>query len=310
MVNALGENLMCGRDAKLDPTLLGPERLASLADAAVREVLAKLSAVAQFSRIPLLLALPEPRPGFAAPEAAQVHRKLASRDIPGILPDAIELAGDGHAGALAALHAAVERVSSGRAELCIVGGVDSYFDADTLDWLEADKRVAREGIRSGFAPGEGAAVVAVASEMVCRQLRLPSLARVRGVAWAREPRSLKSDEGVLGEGLTNAVLRATADLRLPEETITDVYGDINGERWRSEDWGFVLLRAGQRFRDGTQYVTAVGRCGDLGAATGALGCVLAVQAWRRNYAKGHRALVWAGSWGGLRGAAVLERGEG
>jgi len=96
---------------------------------------------------------------------------------------------------------------------------------------------------------------------------------------------------------------------MPAEVISDVYCDINGERARTEDWGFALARTSERFRDGTAYTSFVGECGELGAATPAIGCVVAVQSWRRKYALGPRALIWAGSWGGLRGAAFLEQGE-
>jgi 3-oxoacyl-[acyl-carrier-protein] synthase-1 len=152
-------------------------------------------------------------------------------------------------------------------------------------------------------------MIAVASEDALYRLALRSLARVRDAASAQEARSLQSDEGVLGEGLTQAVMRATQSLSPPREIITDLYGDINGERHRTDDWGFTLLRASSLFQDGSAYYTAVSQCGDLGAATGAFGCALAVQAWQRRYAKGPRALVWAGSWSGLRAAALLEQGE-
>jgi 3-oxoacyl-[acyl-carrier-protein] synthase-1 len=103
------------------------------------------------------------------------------------------------------------------------------------------------------------------------------------------------------------VLEAVRDLSFPEEVITDTYGDINGELARSHDWGFAALNTATCFRDSTDYVTSTGQCGDVGAATGALGCVLATEAWRSRTAQGPRALVWAGSWSGLKAAAVLER---
>ena len=43
----------------------------------------------------------------------------------------------------------------------IAGGVDSYFEADTLTWLDRQRRLARPDIRSGFPPGEGVALIAV-----------------------------------------------------------------------------------------------------------------------------------------------------
>jgi 3-oxoacyl-[acyl-carrier-protein] synthase-1 len=148
--------------------------------------------------------------------------------------------------------------------------------------------------------------MAIVGEEGLRRHRLQPLARVSAVCCRHEPQSFDGDEGLLGRVLAEALESATSSLG-PDQEINDVYGDINGERPRTEDWGFALMRTTRRFRDGTAYVTPVGSCGDVGAASGALGCVLAIEAWRRGYAHGPRALVWAGSWGGLRGAALLER---
>ena len=139
--------------------------------------------------------------------------------------------------------------------------------------------------------------------------RLPVLGRVRSVASGREPRSLDSDAGLLGEGLSDVVRRVTDGLHGPADRVDDIYCDINGERHRADEWGFTAMRLSTAFRDATVYRTAVGSWGDVGAASGALGCVLATQAWSRGYARGPRALVWGSSTTGLRGATVLEQGE-
>jgi 3-oxoacyl-[acyl-carrier-protein] synthase-1 len=110
---------------------------------------------------------------------------------------------------------------------------------------------------------------------------------------------------VCWERVDEAVRGATRGLSLPEQRVDDVFCDINGERHRADEWGFLALRSPGVFRDSTAYSTAVGSWGDVGAAWGALGCVLAIQAWRRNYATGPRTLVCAGSQSGLRGAALL-----
>ena len=308
ITDAIGEPVRCGRDRQLDPRLTGPQRLAALAAGPLREVLDQLARVRPLPReVPLLLALPEPRPGFRASDAAAVSRALSTGGAPGLGPITVDRVGEGHAGVLSALAMAVERLQRPSEDLLLVGGVDSYLDADTLDWLESDRRLARAEVRSGFSPGEGAAILAVATDAARRRLGAPSLATVRAVGCAREPLSPKSSTGVLGQGMTEAVVRATRGLRLPGELITDTFGDVNGERSRAEEWGFALLRTSDRFRDGTAYVTAVPQCGDVGAASGGLGCVLAVQAWQRRYAHGERALVFASSWGGLRAAALLEK---
>ena len=310
MVDAAGDKLMCGYDAALDPTVLGWERVLRLARHALLEVTGKLTAHRPHpARIPVLLALPEARPGFSPDHARLVQQKLAAAPMAGVAGLDIECAGEGHAGALSALEVAVQRVGQGQHELCIVGGADSYLEADTLDWLDADRRLLRAEIRSGFPPGEGACMLAVARHGVRSALGLPSLARVRSIATAREKRRADSEEGLLGEALTEAIARAGQSLR-PGELFQNVYCDINGERDRTDDWGFALLRTSQLFREGTDYSMSTTQCGDLGAASAAFHCALATQAWQRGYANGPTALVWGASWTGLRGAAVLEQSAG
>lgn len=67
--------------------------------------------------------------------------------------------------------------------------------------------------------------------------------------------------------------------------------------------GRNLLWTGSVFRDGTDYRLSVSQCGELGAATGTLNCVLAVRAWQREYANGPQALVCGSGWAGLGWAA-------
>lgn len=304
MVDAAGDKLCCGRVAILDPELLGCERITALARPALTALAHKLTAYgAAYVPLPLFWALPEPRPGHDERDALTIARALTAA-TPGAPDWMVRLEGQGHAGALRALELAVQCVAQGQSELAVAGGVDSYLQADTLDWLDGQRRVARTGIRSGFPPGEGAAIVAVASETARRRLGLPALARICGVSSALEARRADSDEGLQGEALSTVVRAATAGLG-PHDRADHIYCDINGERPRTDDWVFAVLRLPAIFRDATAYTTPIGQTGDLGAAAGALSCVLAVQAWQRGYAKGRHALVWGSSWGGLRSACLL-----
>jgi 3-oxoacyl-[acyl-carrier-protein] synthase-1 len=305
---AAGEKVFGAWEPTLDPGASSVERIGQLAESGLRQLAGKLAAANAWPPdVGILLALPEPRPGFGADAASRVARHLASRSLPETRSIRVARSAQGHAGALDALQSAAALVTSRRRDLVVVGGVDSYFDDETLAWLNRQRRLARPDNRNGFPPGEGVAYLAIANEDVCQRLGLPSLGRVRGVACAQETRDPTSDEGPLGEALAEAVQGAVRELNFPEELITDTYGDINGEVARNHDWGFAVLRTATCFRDATDYVTFVGECGDVGAATGAFGCVLATEAWRFHTAQGARALVWAGSWNGLRAAAVLER---
>ncbi|WP_342377927.1 hypothetical protein NVS55_01295 [Myxococcus stipitatus] len=308
MVDGMGHPLICARDGLLDEVLSGPARLTALAGAALEEVALKLPALGEMRQPPrVLLALPETRPGFSEDDAAKVVEGLGMVFRPSKAPPRFEVAARGHAGALHALSVANQRIHQGAEDLCIVLGVDGYLEADTLDWLAAHRQLAGEGVRTGFFPGEAAGALVVTRASVQERSGWPLLASLRGTGTAVEARGLHGDAEVLGEGLSQAILEAATSLRLPEERLDAVYCDINGERYRTEEWGFAVLRTQQLLRD-SAYISPVDCWGEVGAASGALSCVLATQSWARGYASGPRALIWGSSEGGLRAAAVLEAG--
>ena len=307
LLDGAGEPLRCARDGLLEAGQWGVARAVELGKSALNEVLEKLGqAGVRTARARLLLALPDPRPGFSASEADLIAASLQSAPAPAALRLQVEPVGGGHAAGLRALELALDHLAQGQDDLCIVGGLDSHLDLPTLAWLDDGRRLARKGVRGGFTPGEGAAMLALMTPAARVHFKVPSLARIRAVAVAREPRSLDSDAGLLGEGLTEVVGRVVSGLRLPDDQVDDIYCDINGERHRTDEWGFTVMRHASALRDGTAYQSPSSSWGDVGAASAPLGCVLAVQAWRRGYARGPRALVWASSPAGLRGAALLE----
>jgi 3-oxoacyl-[acyl-carrier-protein] synthase-1 len=285
----------------------GATRMALLGVTALTEVIGKLAPAAHLNiEVPVLVGLPEERPGWKAADASQVVAALGAVGAGG-LRLRVEPRLAGHAAALEALQEAVSRVS--RAERCplvLVGGVDSYHEIETLAWLRESNQWLEEGSRTGFAPGEAAAFVALMAAPVARQLGLTPAATVRAVASARETKLINTDALNLGEGLTAAVSKVLAPLDGTREMVENTHCDINGDRYRSEEWGFVALRLGAAFLDATAYHTPVRSCGDVGAATGALNLVMSAQAWRRRYSSGPRTLVWGSSDGGLRTAVLLE----
>jgi 3-oxoacyl-[acyl-carrier-protein] synthase I len=308
MIDGDGEPLRSGYVSTIEPELLGAARMVELARRAVRDIAGALANAGPLARaLPLWLAVPEARPGFDAAEAARLVQAVAAEEAfeHGLL---VQAQGRGHAGALLGLQQAAREIAGGREDFCLVGGVDSYFDAETLDWLDADRRVSRASRRGGFPPGEAAAMLALASGAFQLRAGLPSLARVRAVACTHEARDETAPEGLLGEALTAAYLEVGGALRRPQERFDDLYCDINDERARTTDLGFALLRAGHLFRDGTAYITPVTCTGDVGAATAALNCALAARSFARGHAAGDNVLISAASWSGLRGAALLARG--
>lgn len=304
-----GQPMVLGADLRLDPRVEGRARMWAM----LESVLVQLSWVTG-GRIAghgcfVLLALPEARPGFSDDDAqwlcqmtqAYLHaRGVASRPV---------IAARGHAGALAAVHQAAQWVALRAVEpdqaVFLVAGVDSYIHPDTLMWLEADQRLALEGNPNGFTPGEAAAGLILTTALVRAAWGLPAKALVRGTGIARESLLRTSETGSFGVALHEAVAAAGSGLALPDEAADSVYYDANGERYRSEEWAFFVMRGHQRLRT-LDYLSPCDCWGDVGAAFGPLGLILAAQAFERGYAPGPRALILAGSEAGLRGAVVLQ----
>jgi len=297
------------RDGLLDAQeWSGAARMAALGAAALDEVLAKLAPALppEDVEVPVLVGLPEERPGWRAADASCVVAALSALGSER-LRLRVEPRLTGHASALEVLREAVARVGlAARCPLVIVGGVDSYHDVQTLAWLHERNQWQEEGTRMGFAPGEAAAFVAVMAAPHARRWRLAPHGTVRAAATASETKLIHTEDLNLGEGLTAAVGEALAPLEGTREAVESVHSDLNGERYRSEEWGFVALRLGHAFHDASAVHTPVSSCGEVGAATGALNLVLCTQAWRRRYASGPRALLWGSSEAGLRAAALLE----
>lgn len=304
-VDPRGEPVVVAADGLLGPKLEGRDRLVPMAESVLEEIEAKIDQKILYGgRLSMLLALPETRPGFSEGDAAWVANSLAARIRAKTSSAHVEIAGRGHAGAIRAVEQAVHECSESRDNLFLVVGVDSYHHTDTFAWLEHSRRFAQPGVRSGFTPGEGAGCLALMSAGLRRRLRLPQLAIVEGARTAQERHLRDSSTGSFGVGMTQAVEGAVAELDLPRDGINDLYTDINGERYRSEEWGFVALRTPSVWKS-TRYRAPSDCWGDVGAAFGALGGILALRAFARGYARGPRAMVIAGSDGGLRGVMLL-----
>ncbi len=294
-------------DGLLDPGEIdGVTRIAEMSRAALGDLLKKIARQRDWSaaEIPVLVGLPEERPGWSARGVDRVRAALAAVALPGLRVH-VEVRPLGHAAALASVAEAQRLLQDDRTKIAVVGGADSYHDPETLAWLQENRQWLGEDSRSAFAPGEGAAFVALMRAEDARRIDSTDGPTLLGLGTASETRLIKSDTVCVGEGLTAAVARAVERLEPGRELVDDVHCDINGERYRAEEWGFVALRLGGAFRDATVYKTPVQGCGDLGAATGAVNLIRCMQAWRRGYAKGPRALVWGSSEGGLRAATLL-----
>ncbi len=301
-----GEPVIVSADSQLESSSEGRDRIAGMITSVVDEVMTQIARDGPLGvSCYLLLALPEPRPGFSQRDAEWVVDTAVSQ-LRRYQPNAqAAIGGWGHAGSIRAAELVAQARVRGTDGLFLIVGADTYHQPETFLWLERDRRFAQPGVRGGFIPGEGAGCLALMSHGLRRELRMPAFAVLGGVGTAQESLLRDSDTGCFGLAMTSAVLGATEGLVLPGEAIDTLYSDINGERYRSEEWGFVAMKTHAVWK-ALDYEVPCSCWGDVGAAFGPLAAVLAVQSFRRKYARGPRAMIMAGSDGGLRGALLLQ----
>jgi 3-oxoacyl-[acyl-carrier-protein] synthase-1 len=306
-VDKAGEPMKMTRDAALAIDLSGTERCLELARSALSQAVGPLiDHHVRVGVIPTFVGLPEARPGRSADLERLLTSDLMATASPlGVSLD-VQTISYGHSAGLMALEAALKRFHSGEADLCLIGGVDSYIDGETLEWLDQNKQLMSGVNRSGFPPGEAAGFCLVASSSFVRRTSLHPLARVVSASTTVEKNRIKTDTICVGEGLTAAIRGACAALEPAKGRVEQTWCDMNGERYRSTEYTYTLLRAQSLFVK--SHVSHPADCwGDVGAASGPLFIGLAIESWSRSYAKGPRALLWTSSECGYRAAAVLQR---
>ncbi|MEM9460054.1 MAG: beta-ketoacyl synthase N-terminal-like domain-containing protein [Myxococcota bacterium] len=302
-----GEPIRMARDGVLSPELCGVDRVFELATAPLLAACDSCRARAPSVPIRVILGLPQLRPGWTAAHEQRYIQRIDQLTHPRGNVQLVYTKKRGHAATLAALDIAVRAIAQGGDELFVVGGADSYHEPKTLAWLQRNGQLKTLATRSGFLPGEGAGFVVAASTRLTAHFHRGDRVEVLGSASALEPKLIKTGADTVGEGLSRAIREAAASLRSP---VHNIYCDINGERYRTDEWAFVSLRCHSVLDDPAGYVAPVDCWGDLGAATGTVGLSLAMQAWERGYARGPTALICAGSEDGLRCVTVLERTKG
>jgi 3-oxoacyl-[acyl-carrier-protein] synthase-1 len=209
----------------------------------------------------------------------------------------------GHAGVFALLDEAAELLAGREVEACVVAGVDSYLSVDRLKALDAAYRLKSARNVDGFVPGEAAAAILVESPRRMQARKVEARATIAGLGLGEEPETVRSDKASTGRGLTAALRQALPSSGNPAWVLCD----LNGESYRAFEWGVALARLGERLGGIERLGLPARSVGDVGAATGALLAIMAVEGFRRGYAPAGDALCWTGSEGPLRAAARVSR---
>ena len=311
MIDSAGEPMRVARAPWLDVSITGAERFCALLFPAIDEALTTLSNILteQPIKIGLALALPPPRPGQPKKLTAAILAAVKSRYDELFNP--FQHFAVGHAAGHLALDVAIKQFSTRTLDACVVAGVDSYIDPETLEWVEECDQLHGGGPLNnawGFIPGEAAGSVLVATEEFVWRNRLLSFGEVLSVGIGRETKLIKTDAVCIGEGLTQA-FRAALAVLAPGEQIHNVFCDMNGEKYRADEYGFSTLRTKDYFRSASDFIAYADCWGDVGAAGVLLHLATAVISQQKRYSNGSLSFVWASSESGERGAAVIKATE-
>jgi 3-oxoacyl-[acyl-carrier-protein] synthase-1 len=307
VIDRRGEPVIVARVPQLSLAKSGTDRFLALAIEPMREACMPLFPYRRGLRsIPLFLGLPPRRPG--RPDDLERRLEDGIRNELEIDPAAIFTTG--HAAGLMALEAASRRVVSGSAEFCLAGGVDSYLEPDTLEWLESNDQLHGGSNPYGFIPGEAAGFCLVCLVKTAERRQLAPLGYVITAATAKEAKLIKTDAICLGKGLTEVFQKVFADLPSSSDKIENTVCDMNGEPYRADEYGFAVARLSQRFVDASAFLAPADCWGDVGAASGPLFVSLVVAGKGRRGAETGYNLLWTSSESGERCAAILEQYRG
>ncbi|MEZ4447372.1 MAG: hypothetical protein R3B72_50315 [Polyangiaceae bacterium] len=307
MVDKNGEPMATCRLASIADNIMGLVRFVALGGPALTQAAypwlqACRSRGREAAPLPVVIALPSKhRPGVDPSLDRRLLPGLEARaNVPLDHPRSKLVFGGRGAGASAFEHA-LDLLQ--HHEAVLVGGIDSYFDPDVLEWLDDELRLHSTTTENGFIPGEGAAFL-----LLCRRSRslgLAPLGQILDVASAHEPHPYGSEEPCLGAGMTQAIRRALETIGRDTRRIGWILSDVVNERHRVEELGFALARNHEAFLQEVVHDQPLLKTGDLGASSAAMLAVMAMVRFETASAPSPWALVGVHSDGPERGALVV-----
>ncbi|HPA52337.1 MAG TPA: beta-ketoacyl synthase N-terminal-like domain-containing protein [Thermoanaerobaculia bacterium] len=246
-------------------------------------------------------------PYAEAPGAVAVDTFVEGAVAAGLLAEepAVEVVPfrNGHAGALLALESAAARLQGGEIDVALVGGLDATLDPARIAELNRLSKLRTDRAAGGAVPGEGTAFLVVERLADARRRGARFAAAVESVSRDTETVPLDGTRPGRADGATRAVTRALGAAPSARR-VEEIWCDLNGERSRALEWGFLETRALSAL-GGARRQTPAAFAGDLGSSSGALLLALAAHALRTPRGAGGAALVCGASERGERAAAVL-----
>jgi len=225
--------------------------------------------------IPLILACPQHYSNWPHQLPDNFMPCLIKQSGLSIDPDLSRTVQTGRSGILEALQVAFSYFLDTDVDAILIGGVDSFQRPELLDGLIEEGRIAYEGVYDGFTPGDGAGFILLCRSKSGAMSNAHYRVSLRTPGLAQEGGHLYSDQPYLGEGLARAVSEAL--MGFTGAKIKRIYSTMNGERFWAKELGVSVSRNQQHFSETYRIEHPADCYGDLGAASGAVLIVLAVE---------------------------------
>lgn len=253
---------------------------------------------------PLILAMNEPELKADCLPLDKLKNSLELAGHQWLNPQLLRSIHTGRAAGLEALDFAYQYLADSYPNGIIIGGSDSPCDYHRLRVPEGQHRLLTQGPNDGYAPGEGAAFIALTTDPGKALEQDGHIIALRPPGLAQEPGHWFSEEPYRGEGLDQAFKLALADYLGPP--IQSIYSSMNGERFWAKEYGVATMRNREKLTEDARILHPAEHYGDLGSATAtALIALAAHDLFAAPQAQTH--LVYSSSDTGLRGALLMEK---
>lgn len=308
LVDKRGETIATARLMTIGDDIIGIDRFVALGGPALTQAafpwLAARRDQGLLQPIPAVISLPsEARPGLDPRLRRHLLDALEARSRVPLDRARSRLIFRCRGGGVSAFEHAMGELLAEGCEAVAVGGIDSYFDPDVLEHLDAELRLHSSETENGFVPGEGGAFVVLAPRGRARGLT--RYGRVLAAVTQDEPRPFGSDEPCLAYGMTLALKNALAAVSAETRPIPWILTDVANERHRVDEWTTAATRAHRGFTADVLHEQPLLKTGDVGAASAAMLLVMAAIRWQTRCAPGDTALIAAHSDGPERGVLVV-----
>ncbi len=213
-----------------------------------------------------------------------------------------------HVGVIIAIRDAMNLLQTEELDRCIIGGIDSFVEQETLKILSEFDVIKTVVNPNGFIPGEAAAFILLEryDKALRRNARIEAI--IESPSLKTEATHRLSGEPSAGVALFDAISETIKGLTNTGENTGLIIGDLNGDNWRAKEWGNALVKLAAKYPlgDNAEWYPAVS-FGEIGAASGAVAICMGVRGVARGYAKTNNILIWMANDNGHKSSIYLRK---